>query len=376
MSLVNRPSRPLALLSMLFVGFTGSVFAADYPAPVDVDVVAVAKADETVDVMGRVVALQTGPVAARTSAAVQTAHVNVGDSVNAGDLLVTLYNNRTRSVVALTSADVTQWQAKLKTAEVEATQAQRDLKRLETLRGSSAFNESLYDQRSAAAQAAQARVAEVKASLQYAAVQLKRAQQDLAWTEVKAPYDGVVSERHVSEGAWVALGAPVVSLISTSQLEIEADIPSQYLAHVQAGNALTAKVNGQALQLSLRALLPAERSLSRTRLARLSISLTADAAPPLTVNQSVSVAVPISSKDALTVHKDAVIRNGDMSTVYKVVDGIAQMTPVQLGAAVGDRMQVLGGLEAGDTVVVRGNERLHPGQKVMPRGSQSPVVKP
>lgn len=376
MSLVNRPSRPLALLSMLFVGFTGSVFAADYPAPVDVDVVAVAKADETVDVMGRVVALQTGPVAARTSAAVQTAHVNVGDSVNAGDLLVTLYNNRTRSVVALTSADVTQWQAKLKTAEVEATQAQRDLKRLETLRGSSAFNESLYDQRSAAAQAAQARVAEVKASLQYAAVQLKRAQQDLAWTEVKAPYDGVVSERHVSEGAWVALGAPVVSLISTSQLEIEADIPSQYLAHVQAGNALTAKVNGQALQLSLRALLPAERSLSRTRLARLSISLTADAAPPLTVNQSVSVAVPISSKDALTVHKDAVIRNGDMSTVYKVVDGIAQMTPVQLGAAVGDRMQVLGGLEAGDTVVVRGNERLHPGQKVMPRGSQPPVVKP
>lgn len=370
MSLVNRPALALALLSMLFVGFTGSVFAAGYPAPVDVDIVAVAKADETVDVIGRVVALQAGPVAARTSAAVKTVHVNVGDHVSAGDVLVTLFNNRTRSVVALMKADVAQWQAKLKTAEFEAQLAERDLQRLETLRGSSAFNESLFDQRRSAASVAKARLAEIKASLQYANVQVKRAQQDFDWTEVQAPYDGVVSERHVTEGAWVNLGAPVMSLISTRQLEVEADIPAQYIQRLQSGQTLAATVNGEVLKLSLRSVLPAERALSRTRLARLAIPLAPGAMPPLTINQTVKVAIPVSQQDALTVHKDAVIRNGDMTTVYKVVDGVALMTPVSLGAATGNRMQVLSGLEAGDTVVTRGNERLQPGQQVMPRGSK------
>lgn len=357
----------MALMSMLFLVFADTAMAADYPAPVDVDEVKQAKVDETVAVVGRIVALQSGPVAARTTAAAKTVHVQVGDVVSAGDVLVTLHNNRQRSVLALAKADVTQWAARLKTAKLEQAQAERDLKRLESLRGSAAFNESLFDQRQTAVQAAAAKVAELGASLSYAHIQVKRTQQDFDWTEVKAPYDGIVAERHIDEGQWVNLGAAVVSLVSTKALEVEADIPAQYLQQLQQGAAVAATVNEQSLALSLRALLPAEKALSRTRLARLSMALIPEVSPPLSVNQAVTVAVPINQQDALTVHKDAIIRNGGITMVYKVVDGAAAMTPVQLGAAAGERMQVLSGLAAGDIVVTRGNERLQPGQKVEPR---------
>lgn len=367
MSLVKRPARSAALMSMLFLVLADAALAADYPAPVDVDEVRQAQLDETVAVVGRIVALQSGPVAARTTAAAKTVHVQVGDSVSKGDVLVTLHSNRQRSILALSKADVTQWAARLKTAKLQQAQAAKDLKRLESLRNSAAFNESLFDQRQTELQAAAAQVAEVEASLSYARIQVKRSQQDLDWTEVKAPYDGIVAERFIEEGQWVALGAAVLSLVSTKSLEVEADIPAQYLRQLQPNAKVTATTNGQPLALRLRAILPAEKALSRTRLARLSLVLMPDITPPLSLNQAVTVAVPLSQADAITVHKDAIIRNGGMSMVYKVVDGAAVMTPVQLGAATAERMQVLNGLAAGDVVVTRGNERLQPGQKVAPR---------
>ena len=66
----------------------------------------------------------------------------------------------------------------------------------------------------------------------------------------------------------------------------------------------------------------------------------------------------------LSVHKDAVINRRGKQIVYVVQEGKAAMRPVQLGEAVGARMEVLRGLAQGDLVVVRGNERLRPGQDV------------
>ena len=66
----------------------------------------------------------------------------------------------------------------------------------------------------------------------------------------------------------------------------------------------------------------------------------------------------------LSVHKDAVIRSGNASLVYKVSEGIAVITPVGLGKAVGDRFEVQNGLQQGDVVIVRGNQRLKAGQRV------------
>ncbi len=69
-----------------------------------------------------------------------------------------------------------------------------------------------------------------------------------------------------------------------------------------------------------------------------------------------------------TVHKDAIIVKGGRSIVYKVARGKAMMITVRLGEASGVRVEVLDGLVVGDIVVVRGNERLRPGQPVTYKG--------
>jgi multidrug efflux pump subunit AcrA (membrane-fusion protein) len=86
---------------------------------------------------------------------------------------------------------------------------------------------------------------------------------------------------------------------------------------------------------------------------------------PLAHDQSVTLQVPVGSADAvLSVHKDGVVKQRGEDMVYVVVDGVAQPRAVELGTAVGSRFQVLGGLQEGDRVVVRGNERLKPGDPV------------
>ena len=70
-------------------------------------------------------------------------------------------------------------------------------------------------------------------------------------------------------------------------------------------------------------------------------------------------------------HKDAVTRQGDRAVVYRVNDDTAEQRTVRLGAAIGNRFEVLDGLSPGDIVVVRGNERLRPNDKVRVERSTS-----
>ena len=85
----------------------------------------------------------------------------------------------------------------------------------------------------------------------------------------------------------------------------------------------------------------------------------------LAANQSVTVELLAGrTREALTVHKDAIIRAQGQTFVYVAQNGQAQIRPVQLGDAIGIRFEVLGGLGPGEPVVVRGNERLQPGQPI------------
>ncbi|MGF1611764.1 MAG: efflux RND transporter periplasmic adaptor subunit, partial [Kiloniellales bacterium] len=86
---------------------------------------------------------------------------------------------------------------------------------------------------------------------------------------------------------------------------------------------------------------------------------------PLAAAQSVTLHVPADTpRNVLAVHKDAIIKRGAESLVFVVRNDSAELRPVRLGEAVGSRIEVLEGLQDGDLVVVRGNERLQPGDKV------------
>jgi hypothetical protein len=78
--------------------------------------------------------------------------------------------------------------------------------------------------------------------------------------------------------------------------------------------------------------------------------------------------VPLDAqRTAATVHKDAVLHDGGVTYVMRVLADRAERRPVRLGEAIGSRFEVIDGLVPGDVVVTRGNERLQSGQKVRSR---------
>ena len=116
------------------------------------------------------------------------------------------------------------------------------------------------------------------------------------------------------------------------------------------------------------AVIAEENPLSRTRQVRFTPDF-GTAGKPLAPGQSASVELPIGpQRDVVTVHKDAIITMNGQTFVYVAQSGMAQIRPVQTGIAVGNRFEVVGGLRAEDLVVIRGNERLQPGQSITYEG--------
>ena len=319
------------------------------PAFVQIDKVSRAPLVQTTPVVGRLVARQSGTIAARSAGPVEKMMVEVGDRVKKDQVLVRLV------------ASTLEAQRDLRLAELTA--AQQELARLERLRTSrsAAFPRARYE-------TALQNVAKATASL-------KLAQIELNYAEIRAPFPGVVTVRHTEIGAYVRAGDAIVTLVNDQALEIEADVPANRVAGLTPGRTVRFELAGKQYDAVVRAVIPVDSALTRTRAVRF-VPRFMSAMSGIAVNESVTVAVPIgASRTVVSVHKDAIVHRGQNTIVFVVVGakavkppmvmGKAVPRPVKLGDAVGGRFVVLGGLKPGDIVVVRGNERLRPGQAVM-----------
>ena len=173
-----------------------------------------------------------------------------------------------------------------------------------------------------------------------------------------------MTRKLVSPGAYVRLGDPVVALVDDGALEIEADVPVEQLQGLLPGTEVDVTIASEHRPATVRAIIPEENPLTRTRAVRFTPTL-GDLEGRLAVAQSVSLAIPIGAeRDVTTVSKDGVIQRPNGAMVFLIRDSAATPQPVRLGAAVNGRFEVLDGLGDGDLVVIRGNERLRPGQPV------------
>ncbi len=355
-----------ALLSVIVIA-TATATAAQNAAPVGVDAVRSEPLSQTVPVAGRFVARQAGAVAARTEGAITEMTVQIGDRVAAGDVLAVLDVDRLTWRRDLARATAREMEGRLAAAKSELAKAQAELARMEGIRSSAAFNQARYDdavQDVAIAEGAAAAAAAVVARERAA---LKLAEDDLRHGRLKAPYPGVVSRRHTEAGAYVRVGDPVVSLVNQDDLEIEADVPYNRISGMAPGTVVSLNLaDGSEHQAIVRALGAEENALTRTRLVRFTPVIDGGEIANA-VGESLAVWLPLGApREVVSVHKDAILKRQGLSLVYVVTaENIAQIRPVELGEAVGARFVVLDGLAPGEQVVVRGNERLRPGQEVM-----------
>ena len=345
-------------------------------AGVRVDAVIVEPLTQTMPVLGRFVARESGVVAALMSGPVSSVSVAVGDRVKKGDVIAHLVTARIKAARSLQAALVSERKAQERTAKAQLALTLTELKRLASLRKSAAFSRARHDDKLSEVAKFQSEVGEKEAAVASARAELRLADIDLYNAEIRAPYNGVVSQKHTSPGAFLNVGDAVVMLINDEVLEVEADVPSDRLSGLSVGRVTSAKLeSGRVLTVTVRAVVPEENTLTRTRPVRFTPQFDGGGHGAVAANESVTVLLPVgTTRDVVSVHKDAVIPRAGERIVFVAKDGKAIRRILQLGGVVGNRFEVLDGLKIGDLVVVRGNERLRPGQDIKYKGMKP--VKP
>jgi RND family efflux transporter MFP subunit len=360
---------------LLSVGLiTGSAMAQQQggkpPAtPVKVDAVLLGPFSQTIPLIGRFIARQHGDVATRVSGSVKEIAVDVGDRVTKGDVVASLVKDRLEWQRSLQRAEVSNYTAQVDTAKAHISQIQKSMDRVSSLKNSPAFSQARLDDKEQEILVARSQLVEAEASLRKARANLRLTEIDVQDAKILAPYDGVVSRKHTSAGAYLNVGSKVVTLIDDQTLEIEADVPSARVNGLKPGTEVDILFGeGNHLKAGVRAIVPDENPLTRTRAVRFTPEL-APSQNGLAANQTVTLFLPYGEKkNVLSVHKDAILNRRGKTLVIVPANGLVTFRPVKLGQAVGNRFVVLEGLQDGEMVVVRGNERLRPKQAISYEG--------
>lgn len=349
------------------MGLPSLPMAQGRPAGVTTAVVTTSTMAETVAVFGEVVAGRESAVAARVGGVAQDVPIRIGDLVSEGDVLARLDTELLEIELAQAEAQIAIAQAGISVSEARLDRAEKAFRRAETLRQNSTIAEAQLEER--ASDFAEARGAQQEAIARSQASQnaVEQARYRLDNAVVRAPFDGVVLDVATEIGQFIASGSQVATLIDTSALEIEANVPARYVSALRMDQHVMATTDiGDQVTLTLRAILPTEFAATRTRPVRFEVE---DRDVTIAVGQTVTLDVPVSApREVLVVPKDALVQAQGGWSVFVNQDGKAMPRPVEIGAALNNSFEVLSGLSEGDEVVVRGNERLRPGQDIAPSG--------
>lgn len=260
--------------------------------------------------------------------------VDVGDQVKQGQLLAQLSPGTLQ-------ADLNASRAALQEAEVNAAEMGRAADRARALRGTEVLSAQAIDQALAAGDAAQARLAAARARVQADTLRL-------AYTQVRAPDDGVISARLAVEGALVQEGAEIMRLQRQGRLEWRAELPGPELARVAPGQTVVITLGGtQAIEGRVRMISPQVDPQSRTGIVYVDLQPAAAVRAGLFARGELL----LDQHTVLTLPETAVLLRDGFSYVFRIEGDKVRQQKVTLGARRGDRVEIREGLAA-DTAVV------------------------
>lgn len=198
-------------------------------------------------------------------------------------------------------------------------------------------------------------------ALAVAKARLAQVETQLARTRIKAPFGGVVTERFRTPGEHAAVGDEIVRLVDPDHLEVVARAPLSMLTYVDTGDTLRVTGDRGASDGRVRTMVPFGDGRSHMFELRIDVE-----AGVWRVGATARVSVPNAEPaEVLAVPRDALVLRREGASVFRVTpDGTAEQVEVVPGVGSGAMIAVSGGLEPGDRVIVRGAERLRPGQPV------------
>ncbi|QYJ93875.1 efflux RND transporter periplasmic adaptor subunit [Shewanella spartinae] len=276
--------------------------------------------------------------------------IEAGTLVKAGEVVARIEKTRLELQKA-------QQEAQIEYETVGLSRLNRELKRLQKLMANKNASETELDKARSDRDLA-------AANLKLAQIKLKMILDDIARTQVKAPFAGIITARQRQAGEDISRAESIVAITDPDNLEIRLHAPLKHSRRVKVGDELRVYHGLGEFSAQIRSLIPVSDVRSQTFEARIDLPL--ERQDMLNVGELVSLALPIAPKQLTTlVPRDAVVLRSAGAFVFKIDESNkAVKVAVELGDGEGEWIAVKGELSDSDQVVIRGAETLQDGQQV------------
>lgn len=291
---------------------------------------------DTISLDGTLEASNKATLTAQTTGRVVRINYDVDDYVPAGAVVMELAGTEQGARSARASAGISEARASL-------AEAESNFRRAEQLIKQQLISQADFDRVKANYAAAQARVEQASASAQ-------EAQAEVGYTKVRAPYNGIVTARHIEMGELATPGKPLISGLSLDKVRVTARVPQTYMDEVREQKKLQLVLqDGTTIEATNVVVFPYADEDSH------SFKVRADLAPNVSgeiyPGMFVKVRLATGEKQALRMPLTALVERNELTAVYvRKADGTPQLRQVRTGHRDGDKVEILSGLAAGEHV--------------------------
>ncbi len=286
---------------------------------------------------GRVEAVQRSTISAQTSGRIREIYVDVDDFVEADELLVRVSDTEQQARVSQAEGDLAEARARF-------NEARSEFERIRDVFDRGVVSRSEFDR-------AEAALASARARLRSAEGRVEEAREQLGYTEVYAPYSGIVTERHVEVGESVSPGSPLLSGISLDQLRVAVDVPQRLIHRVREQRTAEVLLNGDRVAADSLTIFPYADPASSTF--RIRVNLPEQQDLGLFPGMFVKTAFVVDDVERLLVPTDAVVYRSEVVAVYVVDDADrVSFRQVRVGRQYDGMIEIHGGLAEGERVAL------------------------
>lgn len=371
------PSRGWIKWVVLLVVLGGGGYAGwtwwNRPRPAEVEVASVTQRAagtqaSVLNASGYVTARRRATVSSKITGKVVEVNVDEGMAVREGQILARLDDTTARAALELAKAQAEAARGTMRESEVRLAEARLTLQRFSQLVKDGIATQADLDRAQAEVDSLAARIASAREQVAVADRQVALQQTDLDNTIIRAPFSGVAISKDAQPGEMVSpvsagggfTRTGICTIVDMSSLEIEVDVNESYINRVRAKQDVTAVLDAYPewqIPAQVITMVPTADRQKATVLVRIGFKaldprILPDMGVKVTFLREADEADAPAAQPVALVPKSAVKTDGDQQIVFVVADGVVARRAVSLGGADGDRLEVTGGLRAGERVVV------------------------
>jgi len=304
-------------------------------------------------VSGKIQATNSADLSTRMMGYVNKVNVNVGDKVQKGQLLVSINNTDLQAKKAQVNAGITEATAVFNNAE-------KDYNRFKSLFANNSASQKELDDMTANFEMAKARLE--------AANQMKNeVNAQFAYSNITAPFSGIITGKNVKVGDMANPGMPLISIEAPGNFEVMAMVPETEISKIKKGTTVDVLVKSinQTIKGKVSEVSTSAKNTGGQYLVKIDLNKTE---ANILSGMFTTVQFPIERKAKtamVLVTKAAIVTNGQLSGVYTVSQSnTALLRWLRLGRTFGDQVEVLSGLNADEAYVVSAEGKLFNGAKI------------